>query len=64
MFIRSFPAGASVACLIGLACGTIQAQQSRGVNPAEIDSRFDVIVKNVELESSGRTQSLTLKYDQ
>jgi hypothetical protein len=39
------------------------AQQARGVNPAEIDSRFDVIVKSVELEPSGRTQSLTLKYD-
>lgn len=63
MFIRSFPASASAACLIALACGTVQAQQARGVNPAEIDSRFDVIVKNVELEPSGRTQSLTLKYD-
>lgn len=40
-----------------------QAQQSRGVNPAEIDSRFDVIVKHVGLEPDGKSQSLTLKYD-
>ncbi|MFC3146927.1 hypothetical protein [Piscinibacterium candidicorallinum] len=39
------------------------AQQARGVNPAEIDSRFDVILKRVELDSTGSTTSLTLKYD-
>jgi hypothetical protein len=54
---------AAAASLIALACSLAQAQQARGVNPAEIDSRFDVIVKNVELEPPGRTQSLTLKYD-
>jgi hypothetical protein len=63
MFIRSLPARAAAAGLIALACELAQGQQARGVNPAEIDSRFDVIVKNVELEPSGRTQSLTLKYD-
>ena len=64
MFVRSLPAQAAAAGLIALGLGAAQAQQARGVNPAEIDSRFDVIVKNVELEPSGRTQSLTLKYDQ
>jgi hypothetical protein len=54
---------ATAASLLALACGLAQAQQARGVNPAEIDSRFDVIAKSVELEPSGRTQSLTLKYD-
>jgi hypothetical protein len=63
MFTRSFPARTTTAGLIALACGAAQAQQARGVNPAEIDSRFDVIVKFVELEPSGRSQSLTLKYD-
>jgi hypothetical protein len=56
--IRTLAAG-----VMALACGVAQSQQARGVNPAEIDSRFDVIVKNVELEPDGRTQSLTLKYD-
>ncbi|MFY8119202.1 MAG: hypothetical protein ACOVLH_15430 [Roseateles sp.] len=40
-----------------------QAQQARGVNPADIDSRFDLIVKHVALEPEGRSQSLILKYD-
>lgn len=48
---------------LGTAGGDALAQQARGVNPAEIDSRFDVIVKRVELEPAGSTQSLTLKYD-
>lgn len=47
-----------------LAAGaSAQAQQSRGVNPADIDSRFDVIVKHIGLEPSGNTRSMTLKYD-
>lgn len=45
------------------ACTAAQGQQARGVNPAEIDSRFDVIVKQVGLEPTGTTRSLTLKYD-
>lgn len=39
------------------------AQLARGVNPAEIDSRFDVIVKQVNLPIAGHNQSVTLKYD-
>jgi hypothetical protein len=31
------------------------------VNPTDIDSRYDVIVKHVELESAGTTQSLTFR---
>ncbi len=45
------------------ACTAAQGQQARGVNPAEIDSRFDVIVKQVGLAPTGTTRSLTLKYD-
>jgi hypothetical protein len=63
MLTRTIPTHTAAAALIFLSCGFAHAQQARGVNPAEIDSRFDVIVKNVELEPSGRTQSLTLKYD-
>lgn len=39
------------------------AQTSRGVNPADIDSRFDVIVKRINLDPDGHADSLTLKYD-
>jgi hypothetical protein len=44
-------------------CAAALAQESRGVNPADIDSRLDVIVKRIRLEPSGDTTSLTLKYD-
>lgn len=44
--------------------GPLHAQQARGVNPAEIDSRFDLIVKTVNLEATGSVSSATLKYDQ
>lgn len=57
---------ARLALLTGSAamfCVASHAQQARGVNPAEIDSRFDVIAKRVGLDPSGSTQSLTLKYD-
>lgn len=49
------------AILTASACA--QAQQARGVNPAEIDSRFDVIAKRVNLDPDGTADSLTLKYD-
>lgn len=49
------------AALLAGACA--QAQQAKGVNPADIDSRFDVIAKRVELEPAGSSTSLTLKYD-
>jgi len=39
------------------------AQESRGVNPADIDSRFDVIAKRVRLDGGGDTDVLTVKYD-
>ncbi|MCA3019331.1 MAG: hypothetical protein ING73_05110 [Rhodocyclaceae bacterium] len=48
---------------LGLCATAAHGQQVRGVNPAEIDSRFDVIAKTIELDGSGRTNSLTLKYD-
>lgn len=44
-------------------CAAASAQESRGVNPADIDSRFDVIVKRVNLEPSGNSTSMTFKYD-
>lgn len=40
-----------------------QAQESRGVNPADIDSRFDLIVKRVNLDPDGTTDIVTVKYD-
>jgi hypothetical protein len=51
-----------VAALATLA-NAAQAQEVRGVNPADIDSRFDLIVKRVRLEPSGTTDVVTLKYD-
>lgn len=39
------------------------AQQARGVNPADIDSRVDVIAKQINLDPDGRARSLTFKYD-
>ena len=33
------------------------AQQARGVNPADIDSRFDAIVKRIRLDPIGTTDS-------
>lgn len=58
-------------CLIPLAfaamaatvCTGAQAQQARGVNPADIDSRIDLIAKRIRLDPIGNTDSLTLKYD-
>jgi hypothetical protein len=46
-----------------LACGVAQAEQARGVNPADIDSRVDVIFKRIALDPDGHAQSLTFKYD-
>lgn len=40
-----------------------QAQSSRGVNPADIDSRADVILKRVRLDPGGHADSVTFKYD-
>lgn len=58
----SLPALATLVALVA-APALVTAQESRGVNPADIDSRFDVIVKRVNLEPSGTTDILTLKYD-
>lgn len=44
-------------------CASVHAQQVRGVNPADIDSRFDVIVKHVALHPEGKADSITFKYD-
>lgn len=63
MLFRLLPVQAAVAAVIALGLGTAQAQQARGVNPAEIDSRFDVIAKRISLEPDGDSTSLTLKYD-
>jgi hypothetical protein len=52
---------ASTVCLA--ASTWAHAQQARGVNPADIDSRFDAIAKRVHLDPEGSVDSLTLKYD-
>ena len=39
------------------------AQQARGVNPADIDSRIDLIVKRVNLDPDGTTDVVTVKFD-
>lgn len=57
----------AAACAIALATlawgAAAQAQQARGVNPADIDSRFDVIAKQINLDPDGTSRSLTFKYD-
>lgn len=59
----TFAAGVAFA-LVALAwSAATPAQQARGVNPADIDSRFDVIVKQVNLDPDGSARSLTFKYD-
>jgi hypothetical protein len=63
MFSHSLPTRIAASSLISLACGMVQAEQVRGVNPADIDSRVDVIFKRVALDPSGSAQSLTFKYD-
>jgi hypothetical protein len=62
--IRTKRIAQTLTALIGTSlCAVVLAQESRGVNPADIDSRFDVIVKRIRLESSGDTTSMTFKYD-
>jgi hypothetical protein len=65
MFIQSKhlvrPLAAALAA--SLCTAGVLAQESRGVNPADIDSRFDLIAKRVNLEPGGSADSLTLKYD-
>lgn len=39
------------------------AQEARGVNPADIDSRIDFIVKRVNLDPDGTTDVVTGKFD-
>lgn len=48
---------------LAAATGIASAQESRGVNPADIDSRFDVIVKRVNLDPDGSTDIVTVKFD-
>ncbi|MBP9904557.1 MAG: hypothetical protein KBF66_03300 [Rhodoferax sp.] len=54
---------ASAVALPALFTTSVVAQESRGVNPADIDSRFDVITKRVRLDGGGNTDVLTFKYD-
>ena len=49
--------------LAAATAGTASAQEARGVNPADLDTRIDVIVKRVNLDPDGSTDVLTLKYD-
>lgn len=59
--LRPLSTALAVAALC--ASGLVQAQQSRGVNPADIDSRFDVIYKRVNIDPEGSLDVWTLKYD-
>jgi hypothetical protein len=45
------------------AAGPSVAQEARGVNPADIDSRIDLIVKRVKLHPAGSTDVVTGKFD-
>ncbi len=48
---------------LSAAAASASAQEARGVNPADIDSRIDVIVKRVNLDPDGTTDIVTLKFD-
>jgi hypothetical protein len=62
--IRTLKAApALIALALLTAAGAAAAQQARGVNPADIDSRVDLIVKRVNLHPSGRTDVVTGKFD-
>jgi hypothetical protein len=63
MFSHLLPTRIAAFSLMALACGLAQADQARGVNPADIDSRVDVIYKRVALDPDGSAQSLTFKFD-
>lgn len=49
--------------LISIAAHAEEEVQSRGVNPADIDNRIDLIVKNVMLDGEGDVLSITGKFD-
>ncbi len=57
------PALALGAALMACAGGASAQDTTRGVNPADIDSRLDVVFKQVRLEPAGRLDVLTFKYD-
>lgn len=63
MFTPSFLARSAIALATFAWGATAQAQQARGVNPADIDSRIDVIAKQINLDPDGTSRSLTFKYD-
>lgn len=55
---------ALAASLLALcAAAPVSAQEARGVNPADIDSRIDLIVKRVNLDPNGSTDIVTFKFD-
>ena len=59
-FHRASLAVFAAASLLG---GAAWAQQARGVNPADLDSRFDLSLKRINLDPEGTTDVLTLKFD-
>ena len=63
MFTPSLLARGAIALATFAWGATAQAQQARGVNPADIDSRIDVIAKQINLDPDGTSRSLTFKYD-
>lgn len=63
MKVTAFHAPALAACLSLSAMASAHAQEVRGVNPAEIDSRADLIYKRINLHPSGVTEIWTAKYD-
>lgn len=64
MTVKSLGPKALVACLSLAAMAGVSAQEIRGVNPADIDSRVDLIYKRINLHPSGATDVWTAKYDQ
>lgn len=53
----------SLLALAAFAPAVAVAQEARGVNPADIDSRIDLIVKRVNLDPDGTTEVVTVKFD-
>lgn len=62
----AFAVFVALAALFPSACAWAQSQDStkvRGVNPADIDTRFDVITKYNWLTGDAAVYTTTLKYD-
>jgi len=61
--MTSTTTGLALLAAASLMASAASAQEARGVNPADIDSRVDLIVKHVKLDPSGTTDVVTFKFD-